>query len=276
MIRVPPDSTGKTVETNSPNGADQRQVVSLGDTVTAANVLSISATGAAKVDGSAVTQPVSIASMPSTPVTGTFWQATQPVSGTFWQATQPVSGTFWQATQPVSIASMPSTPVTGTFWQATQPISGTVTAIQATGTNLHVVVDSAPTTAVTGTFWQATQPVSGTFWQATQPISGTVTATQATGTNLHVVVDTAPTTAVTGTFFQVTQPVSATALPLPANAAQETGNLATIATLMAMQNRIVDLLEYMSAQLAAINLNLAQQTLGGTYVDPSDIYTTLQ
>lgn len=37
------------------------------------------------------TQPVSIATMPSTPVTGTFWQATQPVSGTFWQATQPVS-----------------------------------------------------------------------------------------------------------------------------------------------------------------------------------------
>lgn len=36
-----------------------------------------------KVDGSAVTQPVS----------GTFFQATQPVSGTFFQATQPVSGT---------------------------------------------------------------------------------------------------------------------------------------------------------------------------------------
>jgi len=49
-------------------------------------------TTAWKVDGSAVTQPVS----------GTFWQATQPVSGTFFQATQPVSGTFWQATQPVS------------------------------------------------------------------------------------------------------------------------------------------------------------------------------
>lgn len=33
----------------------------------------------------------------------------------------------------------------------TQPVSGTVTVTQATGTNLHVVVDSAPTTAVTGT-----------------------------------------------------------------------------------------------------------------------------
>ena len=54
--------------------------------------VTVTAASALKVDGSAVTQPVS----------GTFWQTTQPVSGTFWQATQPVSGTFWQATQPVS------------------------------------------------------------------------------------------------------------------------------------------------------------------------------
>lgn len=78
-------------------------------------------TTAWKVDGSAVTQPVSgtvTANVGSgtQPVSGTFWQATQPVSGTFWQATQPVSGTFWQTTQPVS----------GTFWQATQPVSGTI------------------------------------------------------------------------------------------------------------------------------------------------------
>lgn len=33
--------------------------------------------------------------------------ASTPVTGTFWQATQPVSGTFWQATQPVSAASLP-------------------------------------------------------------------------------------------------------------------------------------------------------------------------
>jgi hypothetical protein len=83
--------------------------------------------------------------MPSTPVTGTFWQATQPVSGTvtvgnaslavtgtFYQATQPVSGTFWQATQPVS----------GTFWQATQPVSGPVTDAQLRATAVPVV---APT-----------------------------------------------------------------------------------------------------------------------------------
>lgn len=103
------------------------------------------------VDGSAVTQPVSLASVPShnvtnagtfavqvssaptTAVTGTFWQATQPVSGTFWQATQPVSGTFWQATQPVSLASVPSHDVTNAGTFAVQA-SGTVTANMGTVT----------------------------------------------------------------------------------------------------------------------------------------------
>lgn len=43
--------------------------------------------------GSAVIGHVIVDTVPTTAVTGTFWQATQPVSGTFWQATQPVSGT---------------------------------------------------------------------------------------------------------------------------------------------------------------------------------------
>ena len=161
--------------------------------------------------------PVSIQG--SVPVTGTFWQTTQPVSGTFWQTTQPVSGTFWQATQPVSgtvTGDMQVQNAAGTWTnvgyqtgdayvpvnvQGTVPVSGAVTVSQATGTNLHAVLDTGSTTAVTqatgtnlhtvvdsgtitsitnavavtGTFWQATQPVSGTFWQATQPVSGTVT-----------------------------------------------------------------------------------------------------
>ena len=80
--------------------------------------------------------------------------------------------------------------------------------------------------SVTGTFWQATQPVSLSSLPALaagsnaigsvsvsnlpsiQPVSGTVTANAGTGTF----------------------PISAVSLPLPANAAQETGgNLATIA-----------------------------------------------
>jgi hypothetical protein len=60
-----------------------------GDVLTVQGIASMTAL---KVDGSAVTQPVS---------------GTVAVTGTFWQATQPVSGTFWQATQPVSAASLP-------------------------------------------------------------------------------------------------------------------------------------------------------------------------
>ena len=86
---------------------------------------------------------VSMATAPTTPVTGTFFQATQPVSLAV-APTTPVTGTFFQATQPVSIAVAPTTPVTGTFFQATQPVS----------------MATAPTTPVTGTFFQATQPVS--------------------------------------------------------------------------------------------------------------------
>jgi hypothetical protein len=64
---------------------------------------------AVKVDGSAVTQPV---------------------SGTFWQTTQPVSGTFFQTTQPVSLAT--NTPTLQ---------SGSTTAVtQATASNLNATV----------------------------------------------------------------------------------------------------------------------------------------
>lgn len=96
------------------------------DVLTVQGVTSMTAL---KVDGSAVTQPVS----------GTFWQATQPISGTV-AATQ--SGTW--TVQPGNTAntvawkvdgSAVTQPVSGTFWQATQPISGTITA--NAGTNLN-------------------------------------------------------------------------------------------------------------------------------------------
>lgn len=187
-------------------------------------------------------------------VTGTFWQTTQPVSFTMpalvagsavighvivdTAPTTAVTGTFWQVTQPVSIASMPSTPVTGTFFQTTQPVSAAALPLPAnaaseTGGNLAAIktdVDKIPSQGQAVA--SASMPVVLPAAQITTltPLSS-VTVTQATGTNLHVVVDTAPTTAVTGTFWPATQPVSATALPLPANATQETGgNLATLVT----------------------------------------------
>lgn len=55
------------------------------------------------------------------------------------------------ASVPVVIASDQSAvPVSGTFWQATQPVSiaSSVTVTQATGTNLHTVIDSGTVTTV--------------------------------------------------------------------------------------------------------------------------------
>ena len=100
-----------------------------------------SANGRLKVDGSAVTQPV------SGPLTDAQIRATPvPVSGTFWQATQPV-GFTWAGLTDAQLRAAPVS-VSGTFWQTIQPISGTVG------------VNNFP----------ATQPVSGTI-----AISGTTT-----------------------------------------------------------------------------------------------------
>lgn len=86
-----------------------------------------------------------------------------------------------------------STPVVLTAAQITAltPLTS-VTVTQATGTNLHVVVDSAPTIAVTGTFFQATQPISA----ASLPLP-TGAATEATLSSLNSKVTAVNTNAVT-------------------------------------------------------------------------------
>lgn len=140
------------------------------------------------------------------------------------------------------------------------PVTGTLVVTQSVGSLLHMNIDNFPATfgvtqsgswTVAVNNFPSSYPVTGTFFQATQPVSGTLTAVQPTGTNLHVVVDntipvsiptplpvTIPTPVpVTGTFFQATQPVSAVALPLPANAAQETGgHLASVDTKLSTIN----------------------------------------
>jgi hypothetical protein len=92
-------------------------------------------------------------------VSGTFWQATQPVSGTFWQATQPVSGTV--TTTPPSNASTNIAQIAGVTTATGTGVMGTgvqrvaiasdndaLTVKQATGSNLHTVVDSGTVTTV--------------------------------------------------------------------------------------------------------------------------------
>lgn len=154
-------------------GTGNSSLSSIDSTLTSLNGKVTTTANGIKVDGSAVTQPVSGS------VSVSNFPATQPVSGTV-TANQGTAGAIaW--------------PVDGSG--VTQPVSGTVTAnagtgnftvVQPTGSNLHVNVDSAPTTSVT----QGTSPwvisgsttVSGTVTsnQGTSPwvVSGTVTANQ--------------------------------------------------------------------------------------------------
>lgn len=85
--------------------------------------------------------------------------------------TQPVSGTFWQATQPVSIAA-----VVSTNWNGTAPPIGAgleATALRVTlatdSTGLVSVDDNGGSLSIDDAGGSIT--VDGTFWQATQPIS---------------------------------------------------------------------------------------------------------
>ncbi|HKT72604.1 MAG TPA: hypothetical protein VJQ47_06910 [Steroidobacteraceae bacterium] len=122
--------------------AGQKGGLTLGAVTTAAptyttaqsSPLSLTTAGALRVDGSAITQPVS----------GTFWQATQPISaaslplpsGAATAAKQPALGTAGAASTDVitvqGIASMTALKVDGSA--VTQPVSGTVTANAGTGT----------------------------------------------------------------------------------------------------------------------------------------------
>ena len=175
-------------------------------TLDSTNKLVVSAAGAAKVDGSAVTQPVSgtvgISNFP----------ATQPISGSVsvsnFPVTQPISGTVTANAGTGTMlvdGSAHTQPVSGTVsLSGTSSISGTVTAVQPTGTNLHVVVDSAPTTAVTGTFFQATQPVSAASLPL--PTGAATSANQSTAQSTLNTIATNTTNAGTPTVTQGTSP----------------------------------------------------------------------
>ena len=152
------------------------------------------------------------------PVTGTI-NASNPSVGTT-GTTAPTSATevgFISGANLVGVSAANALPVTvenaslavtGTFFQATQPVSGTVAVTQstspwvvgqATGSNLHVVVDTAPSTAVTN---------AGTFAvQATLPAGQAVELLDSGGTN-KASISAAGAVKVDGS--AVTQPVSLT------------------------------------------------------------------
>src|ERR1700682_3543328 len=117
VVVVAPDSTGKKIDNSEiAVGANtvERQRINIADPTSATAIATVTAANALKIDGSAVTQPV---------------------SGTFWQATQPVSGTFWQATQPVSIAA-------GVTANAGTNLNTSLLDLEADGNLAQIVTDS--------------------------------------------------------------------------------------------------------------------------------------
>ena len=171
-IQVPPDSTGKVVETNSPDGVTQRQVVTLGDKTTAANVGAILASGALKIEpGGANTQPVSASSLPLP--TGAATAAKQPALGTAGTASSDVITIQ-------GIASMTAVKVDGSG--VTQPVSGTVTVQQSTASSLKVDLSgtAANATAIKVDNSAVTQPVqsvgNGSVLAGQQAVTGTAAA----------------------------------------------------------------------------------------------------
>lgn len=141
-----------------------------------------------------------------------------------------------EATLPVSIA-------------ATVNIAGTVSV---SGT-VNVSVQNA-TLAVT----QSTSPwVDNVSQFGGNPV---VTGTGVSGAGI-------PRMTVSSDSFPATQVVSVVSLPLPVNAAQETGgNLATIATQLANEPQVNDTLNMILGQLKLLNLNIAT-CIPSAYVD---------
>jgi hypothetical protein len=97
--------------------------------------------------------PVSLASVPSHPVTNAGTFAVQAAQSGTWNIGQlggsnisMNTGVRDAGTQRVTIATNDSVPVTGTFWQATQPVSGTVAATQSGTWNIGSIT-TLPTLA---------------------------------------------------------------------------------------------------------------------------------
>lgn len=237
------------------------------------NSATVSASGALKVDNSAVTQPVS----------GTFWQATQPVSlasvpshavtnaGTF--AVQAAQSGTWTV-QPGNTANTTAWKVDGSA--VTQPVSGTVTANAGTNLNTSALALDATLTGGTqktkivdtGGANVATVSAAGAVKvdgsAVTQPVSGTVTANQG-GTWTVQPGNTANTTAWKVDGSAVTQPVSGT---VTANAGTGTFNIQSNAAVnVAQMNGVATTMGNGASGTGVQRVTVASDSTGTTKIN---------
>jgi hypothetical protein len=242
FIQVPPDDTGKKIDTSELTvGANvvERQRYVVCDNLSAGNCAAVNGSGqlAVAVGNFPATQPISGS------ISVSNFPATQPISGS-------VSVSNFPASQNVVCTSGCASGGGGATFGAAFPTTGqaiglsqggNLVALTGTGGNLNVNLagNSFGTLTIGGSVsvsnFPATQPISGSIsvsnLPATQPVSGSVSVCNFPATQ-----------PVTGAFFQATQPVSAASLPLPSGAAtsalQTTGN-ASLANLdVALSTRL--------------------------------------
>jgi hypothetical protein len=145
-----------------------------------------------------------------------------------------VAYSFWFNLGPSLVGTLTAPPTGGTYVQMIQPITVSAlplpaNAAQETGGNLAALsaatgsISDAPYSSGSGTMVAL---LKGVFTRLAGPLN-----TRALSSSTDTVkVEGGNTTAVKTDGSAVTQPISAAALPLPSGAAQESGNLATVAT----------------------------------------------
>lgn len=181
--------------------------------VVSGTVTANAGTGTFLVDGSAHTQPVS-GTVTANAGTGTFNNQQSNVTIDYDTGAGTQNLTVWGLALPASGGAVAGGTVTNPVridptGTTTQPVSGTVTAnagtgnftvVQATGTNLHTVLDSGTLTSITNALPAGTNVIGHVITDSgsTTAVTGNVTVVQPTGTNLHAVMDSGSTTVVTG------------------------------------------------------------------------------
>lgn len=185
-VQLPSDAsnTGKKISNRQTTDANSnivfRQVINIGDSQVDAQIANVTPAGGLQVDGSAVTQPVSVASLPLPSGGSTAALQTSGNASLATLATNlPVQGqALAAASMPVVLTAAqittltPPTTVAISNFPSTQPVSGTVTANAGTNLNTSLLaLESGGNLAAIVTKLNASIVVTGAFFQATQPIS---------------------------------------------------------------------------------------------------------
>lgn len=201
------------------------------------NPISLTTAGAVRTDSSATTQPISASSLPlpagastsALQTTGNTSLAsidskTPALGQALAAASVPVVLTASQLTTLTPLTSVTVTQATGTNLHAVID-SGTVVVTQPTGTNLHTVIDSGTVTVNNSTYAQGST-TAGELGPLVQGATTSAAPTYTTATTNPLSLTTAG--ALRTDSSATTQPISASALPLPTGAAtsalQTTGN----------------------------------------------------